>query len=444
MFSTIDKSGNTYFVSDESNGQYNLYALNNKSKSRLTNFSTSIMRPQVNANGGSIVFEKEYQLYVYDVARKRSRKVDIKIYHNTTLAQNQNFNTKGRVSNFDVSQDQKKIAFVSRGELFVSDISGKFIKQIKTNPKERVIEVKWLKDNKRILYTQTVEGYTNLFVIDAATGTGEKQLTQDDQSDRNIEINPDMTHAAYLSGINEVRLINLEDFKSETVANEELWGLYNAQPRFSPDGKYLAFNVKNDFEDDIYLYELASKTVTNYTQTGVTEVSPFWGPDGKYIYFVSNRTKPSYPFGLRDGHVYRVPLKRHEADFKSDKLEKVFEEKKKEEKEEGDEKEEEKDSEAKADESLVEIDFSQDLMRSLQRISPNFGTQSNPYVTKSGEKTMVVYNSNHDEGRNSLWVTTMEPFENNKTEKNQWGHQNRIWNNPGQEHLLCTECWGNQ
>ena len=33
-----------------------------------------------------------------------------------------------------------------------------------------------------------------------------------------------------------------------------------------------------------------------------------------------------------------------------------------------------------------------------------------------GDKTLVVYGSNHDEGRGSLWVTTLEPFENNKTQ----------------------------
>ena len=412
MFATIDKNGALYFVSDQSNGEYNLYGLTNGSKNRLTNFPTSIMRPQVSADGSAIVFEKDYQLYLYDVSRKRSRKVDVNIYDNTTLSQHQNFSTKNNVSAFSISGDEKKMAFVSRGELFVSDISGKFIKQIKTNPKERVIEVKWLKDNKRLLYTQTVGGYTNLFVIDAATGESEQQLTKDDQSNRNLELNHEKSHAVYFSGINEVRLINLDDFKSETIANEELWGLYNAQPRFSPDDKFIAFNVKNDFEDDIYIYEIGSKTLTNYTKTGVTEVSPFWGPDGKYMYFVSNRTTPSYPFGLRDGHVYRVPLKRHERDFKSDKLAEVFVEKKKEDKKKDEKADKPDDSGTK-----VEIDYSMDLMRSLQRISPNFGTQSNPYVTKSGDKTLVVYNSNHDEGRNALWVTTITPFENNKTEK---------------------------
>ncbi|WP_422007887.1 S41 family peptidase [Roseivirga pacifica] len=409
MWSTIDQEGNVYFASDESNGQYNLYAFVNGQKTRLTNFKTSIKDPQVNANGGFVVFEKDYQVYLYDVAKKRSQKVSISIFKNNTLAQAQEFSTDRNVSAFDVSQDEKKLAFVSRGELFVSDISGKFIKQLKTKPGERVVEVKWLKDNKTLLYSQTAGGYTNLFTIDAATGTGEKQLTNDQGFDRNIELNPALTHAAYYSGRNEVRLLDLETFKSETVANEELWGLYNPQPRFSPDGKYLTFTVRNDFEEDIYIYDIAEKSVHNYTKTGVPETSPFWGPEGKYLYFVSNRTQPSYPFGLRDGRMYRIPLVRQEGDFKSDELAKVFEEEKKE--------EEDKTEEKKAEGPATQIDFDADVLRAMEQIGPSFGSQSNPFVVQSGDKTQVVYSSNHDEAQRSLWVTTFVPFERPKTEK---------------------------
>lgn len=404
MWASIDRQGKVYFASDEVNGEYNLYTLDNSGKLGLTAFNTSLKTPQVNANGGKVVFEKDYQLYIYDINTQKSQKVNISIFQNSTLAQVKDFDTKGNISAFDISPDEKKMAFISRGELFVSDIGGKFIKQLQGSPKERVTEVKWLKDNRTLLYTQTVNGYTNVFTKNAATGGDIKQLTSDDQSNRNLELNAERTKATYLSGINEVRLIDLESFESQTIANEELWGPNNPQPRFSPDGAYIAFTVKNDFEEDIYLYHIVSKKLTNYTQTGVTETSPFWGPDGKYLYFVSNRIKPSYPFGLQDGGVYRVALARKERGFKSDELEKVFQAKAKEDKKE----------KTSAD---VTIDFEQNIMRSLERISPNFGTQSSPYVVKSGNKTHVIYRSNHDENQRALWITTLEPFERNKTEK---------------------------
>src|SRR5580704_8684745 len=58
---TLDKNGNIYFISDEANGEYNLYTFDNGKKTQLTDFTTSIKNAIVNAEGGKIVFEKDYQ-----------------------------------------------------------------------------------------------------------------------------------------------------------------------------------------------------------------------------------------------------------------------------------------------------------------------------------------------------------------------------------------------
>ncbi|MGB4845319.1 MAG: hypothetical protein WBP16_12710, partial [Ferruginibacter sp.] len=127
---TIDRKGNVYFISDEANGEYNLYSLEGSAKTALTKFSTSIKTPVVNANGGKVVFDKDYQLWIYDVASKRSSKLKIDIVRNRVLPNEKDYNVKGKISNFDVSPDGKKLAFTSRGEIFVSDVEGKFVQQI--------------------------------------------------------------------------------------------------------------------------------------------------------------------------------------------------------------------------------------------------------------------------------------------------------------------------
>ena len=54
------------------------------------------------------------------------------------------------ISAFDVSPDKNKIAFITRGELFVSDIEGKYVRQIETNSQGRVLEIKWLAERKTL------------------------------------------------------------------------------------------------------------------------------------------------------------------------------------------------------------------------------------------------------------------------------------------------------
>lgn len=114
MWPTLDKKGNIYFVSDEANGQYNLYTFENGVKKQLTNFTTSIMHPYVNPDGTKVVFEKDFQLYIYDIASKQTKKINIEVYKNHTLNAFQNFEVNNQVSDFDVSGDGKKIAFISR------------------------------------------------------------------------------------------------------------------------------------------------------------------------------------------------------------------------------------------------------------------------------------------------------------------------------------------
>ena len=100
-----------------------------------------------------VVFEKDYQLYLYDVASKQTQKLNLSIFRNNILPKQQQFSVKGKIGAMDVSPDGKKLAFVSRGELFVSDVEGKFVREIERGNGERVSEVKWLPDNRSVIFS---------------------------------------------------------------------------------------------------------------------------------------------------------------------------------------------------------------------------------------------------------------------------------------------------
>ncbi len=423
---TIDQKGTLYFMSDEANGEYNLYTLTKGKKQQLTKFETSVYWPRVSANGKKVVFRKDYDVYVYDVEKKKTTKPEIRLFKNYTLDKVEDHNVKGKISNFAVAPDNKKFAFVSRGRLFISDIKGKFVKEILTDAKQAVGEVVWLKDNKTLLFTQTVGGYYNIFSVAADGSARVQQLTRDNHNNRNIVVNSDRSKAVYLGGRNEVRLMDLETMTSETIAREELWGLYNPNPYFSPDDRYIAFNAYRDFETDIFIYDLDKKSLQNITQTKVSETAPFWSPDGKYLYFASDLLQPSYPYGTQNTHIYQLMLDKYEDPFKLSKLDELFEEEdikedeKEEDKTEKDEKAEDKDKEKNKDkqEDKVEVSINNDgLMERINRVGPSFGQQRNPFVIQKDEQIFVFYTSNHDEGDSYLWKTTLEPFEKPKTEK---------------------------
>jgi tricorn protease len=428
LWPTIDRSGKLYFSSDEGNGNYNLYTLDNGKKVALTQFGEAIKRPQVSANGQKVVFEKDYQLFLYDVASKTSQKLTLNAIRNYVLPKDQDYKVAGNINAFDVAGDGKKIAFSSRGALFVSDIEGKYIAQLPTDSKGRAIEVKWLSDNKTLLFSQTNEnGYLNLFTVAADGKATPKQITTDQQNNRNISFNKDKSQAVYLSGKNEVRLLDLKSLVSTTVVKEELWALYNPMPYFSPNSEYIMFTAYRNFEQDIFLFHLADKKLINLTNTGITETNPYWSPDGKYIYFESDRTKPNYPFGSNNSRIYRVPLVKIDAPYKSDKFNDLFKPEEKKEEKKDDKKVVAKTDNKKKEEAKpvvppvkkiepIVIDF-EGLMQRFEQISPNIGAAEQPLVYQKDDKTYILFLSNHESGKSKLWKTTIEPFAKNKTDK---------------------------
>ncbi|MGL6127039.1 S41 family peptidase [Chryseobacterium artocarpi] len=423
---SVDKNGIIYFISDENNNEYNLYKIENGKKTALTQFDTSIKKPFVAANGSKVIFEKDYQLYIYNTTTKNTTLLNVNLNTNKTLEKDQNFSVENNISYYDVSPDGKKMAFVSRGILFVSDIEGKFTQQV-SDGKERVMEAKWLKDNRTLLFNQTDKGYQNWFTI-SADGKGQlKQLTNDLRNNRSITLNNDLSKAVYLSGRDEVRLLDLKNFNSTTIVKDEIWAFQNSRPSFSPNDEYVLFSAKRNFELDIFIYNIKKGQTINLTNTGVSEEDPTWSPNGKYIYFASDRTNPSYPLGMQKSNIYRMALDWFDEPFKSEKFDKLFVEEKKEtksDKEEKDKKdkkgkkEDDKDKKEVKEPVIKELKVNpENTLERIELITDRYGYQDDPIVFADDKKEILLFNSNQDNGKRQLFKKVFTDFEPAKSEK---------------------------
>ncbi|KXH83521.1 S41 family peptidase [Chryseobacterium kwangjuense] len=415
---SVDKNGIIYFISDEKNNEYNLSKIENGEKVFLTQFDTSIKKPFVSANGSKVIFEKDYQLYIYDVVSKNTKLLDISLNTNKTLEKEQNFSVENNISYYDVSPDGKKMAFVSRGVLFVSDIEGKFTQQI-SDGKERVMEVKWLKDNRTLLFSQTDNGYQNWFSI-SADGKGKaKQLTSDLRNNRNITLNNDLSKAVYLSGRDEVKLMDLKNFSSSTIVKDEIWAFQNSKPSFSPNNEYVLFSAKRNFELDIFIHHIKKNETINLTNTGVSEEDPFWSPNGKYIYFASDRTNPSYPLGMQKSNIYRMALDWFDEPYKSEKFDKLFVEEKKSTETTKDSKKKKDKKEEKPKEPVIkELKVNpENTLDRIELVTDRYGYQDDPAVFADDKKEILLFNSNQDNGKKQFFKKVFTDFEPAKSEK---------------------------
>ena len=64
---------------------------------------------------------------------------------------------------------------------------------------------------------------------------------------------------------------------------------YSSRPRFSPDGKIIAYAAAKDGRSAIWLKQLAGGEPFTFKQDDSIETDPLWSPDGSRIAFVSDR-----------------------------------------------------------------------------------------------------------------------------------------------------------
>ena len=392
LWPSVDRNGKLWFASDEGNAEYNLYTFDNGTKRQVTTFPTSIRRPQVSADGRFVVFARDYRIWTYDVASGESSPCEISVWSNENLATEIGYNSAGKITDFDVSEDGKKLAFVSRGRLFVSDIGGKFIKEMPTDQGERVQEVRWMKDNESLLYTRTVRGWANLFTISASDPTAEKQLTRYERTLQNLLVSPDGEKALFSSGDSYIDLIDLKNFNVTGIIKDEFW-FRPTQPRFSPDSRYILYTAYRNFEEDIFIYDTKESKTYTITSNGVAESDPCWSPDGRYIYVSADRYNAGFPRGGGVSKLYRIPLYRFSEALRTDEYGKLFLKK-------------------PAKDSLkVDIRIETDgISDRWEQVAVKGNDQSSPHLFKVKNKTFLLFNNSPNPRERVLTKVELSPF----------------------------------
>lgn len=389
----VDGMGNLYYVSDEKGGEDNIVKQEGDKRIFVTNFKESVQYPSISRDGSKIVFLKGYEINLLDTKTGKILKPEIHIADSKKI-NDQSFKV-GVPDDAAVSPDGKKLAFVFRGLLFVSDVKGQFVKRIETPETERVSEVIWAKDSKTLYYTRTNEGYYNIFKKRADTISAEKPIYSPEEGVRSLTVSPKGDKVAFVSGKRGLMILDLEKDKTEKIADQEFWAYQGYSINFSADQKHLAFTAMNMFEQDIYVYSFDSKQVVNVTNSAVAEGDPIFSPDGKSMYIVASRLSSSYPRGASPS-LYKILLDKVQLPLEGEEQEKLFGK-----------------NGAKKDSTVAIIQ--KNLQRRYKQVIRG-GSQNSPYVFYSKDKSWLLFGSNH-EGSAALYVQELKDWDQKPPKK---------------------------
>ena len=173
----------------------------------------------------------------------------------------------------------------------------------------RISDAAWSPDGKQIAFTTDLTGRMNIWKVDS-TGVWPVQLSQSNEQQRHAAWSPDGKWLAFQQDYGGNELWDVFAVSSDGTETINLTGtpeVREESPRWSPDGKTIALNVKGKAAPsyDLALLDWNTRKVSYLTHEHSPEyswASVAWSPDGRTLY--ANRDEVS----ATDSDVYAIDV----------------------------------------------------------------------------------------------------------------------------------------
>ncbi len=314
-----------FFVSDRSGAQ-NIWSkpvgANTQAK-QITKFKDGrVVWPTISTDGKAIVFERNFAIWKLDSATGNAAEVQITRRGAPSGPSIEHLSLSNGFQDLALSPDGKKVAFAARGELFAASAKDGGDAVRVTHSVAAESDVVWSSDSKRIAYVSDRDGVSRVFLYDFTTNT-ETQLTNG-TADAVPRFSPDGKLIAFVRDGKELRVYELESKQERKLADANLERapfINNRAFAWSPDSKWLAYAaISNKAFKNIYAVAAAggeARQISSLASVSGNSIS--WSPDGTYILFQTvMRTE--------DGQIARVDLLPRTPKFREDQFRDLFKE----------------------------------------------------------------------------------------------------------------------
>ena len=444
-----------YFLSERNGGSFNVYSfpLNAPQQVKpVTTFRTHPVRFLSVSDKGTLCYAYDGELYT-QLPNSRPQKVKVELVRDDDkdIA---SFRFSQGATSACVSPDGKQVAFIVRGDVFVTSTNYPTTKQI-TNTPAGESGLSFAPDNRTLVYASERTGNWQLYMAKIirkedpnfpnATLIEEEVLLPSKTVERRYpQYSPDGKEIAFIEDRNRLMVLNLETKKVRQVTDGSTW--YNTGGGFdyewSPDGKWFTLEFignRHDPYSDIGIVSAQGGAITNLTNSGYMSGSPRWVLDGNAVLFQTERygmrahaswgsqqdvmlvflnqdaydryrlSKEDFEL-LKEFEKEQKKAKEKDEKKKNEKKKDAGKDKKKDGDKDGDNGKSDKDKESKK-EIVVELKGIEDR---IVRLTPNSSDLGSAIVSKDGEN---LYYFSAFEGGYDLWKMNLREKETKRLHK---------------------------
>ncbi|MTI88797.1 MAG: peptidase S41 [Balneolaceae bacterium] len=440
VYSEDEKS---LFYLSEQNGNFNIYKLDLADPSHIEQLTDFDLHPVrfLSIGSGTLSFGYDGELYTM---QEGSEPVKIPVTIRTQEKSNPDkfITINGGVQEMAVAPNGKEIAFIARGEVFVTSVDGSLTKRITDTP-ETEAHVAFTPDGDAVVYAGERNGKWSIYKTEiereeepfffASSLLKEEAVVDTDEDSYQPQYSPDGKKLAYIAGRRTLRIKDLDSGDTvDLLTPDDLFHMRDGDKYFtwSPDSKWLLFGWSKLLNNsEVLLLSADGKERINLTESGYYDYSPKWMNEGKQMIWFSNRDglKSYATSGSFQSDVYTMFFDQEAWDkFNMSKedyeLMQEIEKANKKEKEEDEEKDDKKDEDDKKAEPL---NFDWDGMKDREKkLTIHSSYLSDATLSKDGEK--LYYLARFEDDYN-LWETELRSRETKMLAKLNTGGGSLTW-----------------